>query len=70
MRKYHRELATIFFGDEPPLPDPLLVMILEFANLAKVGHKIMTYTIFFPSIKKNTKNVEVDGPRYENVPKK
>ena len=69
MRKYHKELATIFFGDEPPLPDPVLVMILEFANLARVGHKIMTYTIFFPSNKKN-RYVEVDDPRHENVPKK
>ena len=44
-------------------------MILEFANLARVGHKIMTYTIFFPSITKR-KNVKVDEARDENVQKK
>ena len=69
MRKYHRELATLFFGDQCELPDPVCVMILEFANLARVGHKIMSYTIYFPSNKKN-RNVKVDDPRDENVPKK
>ena len=69
MRKYHRELATLFFGDQCQLPDPLCVMILEFANLARVGHKIMSYTIYFPSTKKK-KHVKVDEARDENVPAK
>ena len=44
-------------------------MILEYANLARVGHKIMSYTIYFPSTKKK-RYVKVDEARDENVQKK
>ena len=52
MREHKSAVLNMFFGDpeDRPLPDPLLLIILEIAGLAHLGHRLMTYTLFFPRL--------------------
>ena len=71
MRKRHsRELVELFFGEVRPMPDPLLIYVLEFAGLANIGRKWLSYILFFPKLVRRHENVEVDDSRDENVPPK
>ena len=68
MRKHSKELVELFFGDFRPIPDPLLVYVLEYAGLATIGRKWLSYILFFPKLVK--RHEPVDDPCHENVPPK
>ena len=69
MREHTRELLELFFADVRPISDPCLVLVLEFAGLATIGRKYLSYILFFPKLLKSLEeHVPLDDPRDENVP--
>ena len=44
------EIITIFCGNVRPLPDPILLYVLEYAGLVRVGSRFLTYQLFFPRL--------------------
>ena len=72
MRRHNNELLELFYGDVRPFPDPILIMCLEFAGLATIGRKYLSWVLFFPQlVKRHTKRYEpLDETCDENVPPK
>ena len=71
MRRYNHELLELFYGDVRPLPDPILIMCLEYSGLATIGRKHLSYILFFPKLlKRHKKYDKMDEARDENVPPK
>ena len=42
-----KQLVDIFFGNQRPLPEDILYLILEIAGLAKYGRHMSCFQIFF-----------------------
>ena len=52
------EIYYIFAPDNVFLPKDLFFIVLEFANLAQIGSRMLCFTVFFPHLVKR-KNVKV-----------
>ena len=42
-----KQLVDIFFGNQRPLPEDILYLILEIAGLAKYGRHMSCFSIYF-----------------------
>ena len=62
-----QEVIHIFSPDNVFLPDDLFFIVLEFANLAQIGNRMLSFTFFFPHLVKR-KHVEMDDRSNERVP--
>ena len=69
MQRMRNEIFYMFAPDNVFLPKDLFFIVLEFANLAQIGTRMLCFTVFFPHLVKR-KNVEVDDRGYERVPPK
>ena len=57
-----KQLVNIFFGDQRPLPEDILYLILEISGLAKYGRHMSCFQIFFkPSHKWREKKPDGNG---------
>ena len=59
MQRMRNEIYYMFAPDNVFLPKDLFFIVLEFANLAQIGTRMLCFTVFFPHLVKR-KNVKVD----------
>ena len=69
MQRMRNEIFYMFAPDNVFLPKDLFFVVLEFANLAQIGTRMLCFTVFPPHLVKR-KNVEVDDRSNERVPPK
>ena len=69
VHRMKKEVIHIFSPDNVFLPDDLFFIVLEFANLAQIGNRMLSFTLFFPHLVKR-KHVKVDDRSDERVPPK
>lgn len=50
LAEHRAEILDLFFGDIRPVPDPLLLEILAFADLAQCRRRLIVYRLFFPRL--------------------
>ena len=60
MQRMRNEIYYMFAPDNVFLPKDLFFIVLEFANLAQIGSRMLCFTVFFPHLVKR-KNVKVDA---------
>ena len=57
-----KELFDLFAPNHGFLPHDLFFIVLEYANLAKIGTRTLSFTIFSPHlVKRKKKNVKMDA---------
>ena len=59
MQRMRNEIFYMFAPNNVFLPKDLFFIVLEFANLAQIGSRMLCFTVFFPHLIKR-KNVKVD----------
>ena len=61
MQRLKKEVFDMFAPYHGFLPPDLFFIVLEYANLAKIGLHTLSFTIFFPHlVKRKKKNVKLD----------
>ena len=63
-----REVLYIFSPENVFLPDDLFFIVLEFADLAQIGSRMLCFTVFFPKLVKRKPHVPLDESSDERVP--
>jgi len=70
MQRLKNELFDLFAPYHGFLPHDLFFIVLEYANLAKIGSRTLSFTVFFPHLVKRKKNVKMDASSDARVPPK
>ena len=70
MQRLKKELFDLFAPNHGFLPHDLFFIVLEYANLAKIGTRTLSFTVFFPHLVKRKKNVKMDASSDARVPPK
>ena len=60
LQRMKNDIFDMFAPDDVFLPQDLFFIVLEYANLAQIGSRMLSFTVFFPHLVKR-KNVKVDA---------
>ena len=67
MQRMKNEIFYMFAPDDLFLPKDLFFIVLDFADLAKIGTRMLCFTVFFPHLIKRKKHVKMDASSDERI---
>ena len=67
-QRMRRDILYVFSPKKTVLYNDMIFLCLELANLVRVGHRLLSFSVFFPRLIKSRKHEPVDATRHENLP--